>query len=80
MTELVVEVSPWRLRWSGGRLGDVEHIEYPGRAIDAVQAGAFDWQRGELEREPDEGALRLCLAEWVAEHGGEYGRELPYLR
>lgn len=76
---ITVEVSPWRLVWKGGRLADVEHIEYPGRALDCVQVGAYDWQRGELERRPDRGALLLVLGEWVRDHGDEYARELRYL-
>jgi hypothetical protein len=76
---LVAEVSPWRAIWRGGRLADVQHIEYPGRALACFQVGAWDHQRDRLEREPDIGALTLRLAEWVADDGDTYLRELPYL-
>jgi hypothetical protein len=76
---ITVEVSPWRAVWGGGRLADVEHIEYPGRAVACFQVGEYDWKVGKLTRAPDAGALRLRLAEWVAEDGDTYLRELPYL-
>lgn len=70
---ITIEITPWRLHWRGGRLADVTHCEYgDDRAIDSVQVGAYDWPRGRLVREPDEGALVLVLREWIDGHAGEY--------
>lgn len=79
MSGLTVEVGVWRLTWRGGRLGDVSHLEYPNHALAAVQVGAWDPERDTLEAEPDAGALRKRLAEWIADDGAAYLRELPYL-
>jgi hypothetical protein len=78
-----VEITPWRLRWNGGRLADITHAEYgDDRSLSCVQVGAYDWQRGKLVREPDEGALLLRLAEWIAsdERDEVAANVLPYLR
>jgi hypothetical protein len=80
VSPITVEVSPWTLTWKGGRLGDIGHVEYPGKAIHCIQVGHWDHQLDRLSREPDAGALQLVLGEWISEHGAEYARNvLPYL-
>lgn len=81
MTLITVEVTPWTLTWKGGRLGDVQHLEYPGQAVDSIQVGAWDHAYDRLVRTPDAGALQLVLGEWIADHGQEYmDNVVRYLR
>lgn len=68
---VTVEVTPWRLTWRGGRLGDIEHIEYPGRVVECIGVGSWDWATNTQRRPLDAGALQLELGEWASEHGQE---------
>jgi hypothetical protein len=75
---ITVEQFPWSAQWSGGRLMDIRHAEGTS-ALDCVQVGDYDWQKGQLAEEITEAKLRERLAEWVEEQGGTFERELPYL-
>jgi hypothetical protein len=78
MSQITVSIAPWKLVYSGGRLADVFHAESD-TALDCVQVGAFDWQKGELLSQPTRASLKRTLSEWIAESGEDYARELPYL-
>jgi hypothetical protein len=80
MTEsITVEAFPWRATWRGGRLMDIMHAESGDSAVECVQVGAYDWQRGRLLREPSAADLLDRLREWAAESGEDYARNaVPY--
>ena len=77
---MIVHAYPWRAEWRGGRLADVYHAQAEDAAVDCVQVGAYDWQRGRLVAEPTPASLEARLREWVAEQGETIEREvLPYM-
>lgn len=69
---------PWRAVWNGGRLADIHHDEGNG-ALDCMQVGNYDWQRGQLSQPPTPESLRQRLQQWAEESGDDYTRNaLPY--
>ena len=41
---MIAESGPWRFVWSGGRLADVDHLEY-GQVIDCCQVPGWSWEQ-----------------------------------
>lgn len=60
----------------GARLGD---ISIDGKLVDCKQVGSWDWQSGKQRVEVNATVLSADLAEWIADSGADYIRELPYL-
>lgn len=60
----------------GGRLAEV-YID--GKLVDATSVGNWDWQASAQRTPLTTTDLSQELAQWIAETGDDYLRELPYL-
>ena len=76
---IVVERSPWRLHYSGGRLADVYHVEFS-TPVASVEVGDYDWNAGAQRAELAHDDLVRELDEWIADDAPDVMRELPYHR
>lgn len=65
---LEVEVEGVRLVWCGGRVADVvmpTRGDPVPHAVECLQVGEYDWERGELVAAPTPLALRCRLRDWI---------------
>lgn len=67
-------LGPWTLHYSGGRTGDVYHLESD-RAQDCVSVGNYDWTKGRV-RHAGQRSVDAALRDWVREYGSCYSANL----
>jgi hypothetical protein len=74
--ELEAHHGAWTARWSGGRLAEVFHAEYPGQAVECFQVAGYDWVTDTTTG--GEADLVMGLREWVRDYGATTQANLRY--